>query len=205
MLKLPFPGAFMSSRRSFFVTGLCGALFGGSRTLKADAPSAVPPAGPFTVRADESHAGAPWILGGHYPVMAKVAGADTNGRYSLFQLVQPPNTGPALHIHTEQNEWFFVMSGTIGVKLGDKKIVLKAGDSLMAPKGVPHAYVTIGADDAHLLFLFDPAGDMEGHFAALSHIKRLADGRSDPEERAKAFAEHGMRMVGPPPQATEFS
>jgi quercetin dioxygenase-like cupin family protein len=165
----------------------------------------VSPAGPFTVLADEGHAGGPWILGGHYPVMAKVAGADTKGRYSIIQLTQPPNTGPALHIHTEQNEWFFVISGSIGVQLGSQKIVLNAGDSLMAPRAVPHAYVTLGTADAHLLFLFDPAGDMEGHFKALATMKRLPSGQVDPGERARAFSDHGMKMIGPPPKASEFS
>lgn len=195
----------MTSRRHFLAQGLTGSILAAVPHLEAEAPPTVPALGPFTVRADASHASGPWILGGHYPVMAKVAGADTNGRFSLIQLVQPQNSGPALHIHPEQNEWFFVISGAIGVKLGEEKIVLKAGDSLMAPKGVPHAYVTLGAQDAHLLFFFDPAGDMEGHFAALARLKRLANGQADPGERAKAFADHGMRMIGPPPQASEFA
>jgi quercetin dioxygenase-like cupin family protein len=195
----------MLDRRQVLMSALASLATPALAESDSTAPERVSAAGPFTVLANEGHAGGPWILGGHYPVMAKVAGADTGGRYSIIQLTQPPNTGPALHIHTEQNEWFFVMSGSIGVRLGDQKILLKAGDSLMAPKAVPHGYVTLGTEDAHLLFLFDPAGDMEGHFKALAATKRLPNGQADPEERARAFSDHGMKMVGPAPKASEFS
>ena len=94
----------MESRRKFLAQGMAGALsVAVTADVEAAAPAAVPAIGPFTVRAGESHGGGPWMLGGHYPVMAKVAGADTRGRFSLIQLVQPPNSGPALHIHPEQN------------------------------------------------------------------------------------------------------
>jgi mannose-6-phosphate isomerase-like protein (cupin superfamily) len=109
----------MTSRRVFIAQSITGSAF--AALPGTDAARAVPAVGPFTVRADESHAVGPWILGGHYPVVVKVAGLDTNGRFSLTQLVQPPNSGPALHVHIEQDEWFCVISGTIGVKLGEEK------------------------------------------------------------------------------------
>lgn len=195
----------MLNRRQAIFSGVACVMDASAPGATTTSPLTVPSAGPFTVRAEEGHVGSPWIIAGHYPVMSKIAGVDTGGRYSIIKLIQPPNTGPALHIHPEQNEWFFVIRGSIGVRLGEERIVLKAGDSLMAPKAVPHAYVTLGVEDAHLLFLYDPAGDMDGYFKALSQIKRLADGHADPEARTKAFSDHGMKMVGPPPQASEFA
>ena len=159
-------------RRQWMVSAL-GAAFAATLERQAEAqtsPSA--PAGPFTVRANASRGTGPWVLGGKNPVASKVSGADVDQRFSVIEVETPPGRGPEMHIHLAQNEFFFVLQGSIGIQCGTDKFVLKTGDSFMAPMGVPHAYVTLSQQPARILNIFDPAGSMEAYFEKLATIIR---------------------------------
>ncbi len=46
---------------------------------------------------------------------------------------------PPLHVHVE-DESFHVFEGTLTVYLGEEYVKLEAGETLIAPAGVPHSY-----------------------------------------------------------------
>jgi mannose-6-phosphate isomerase-like protein (cupin superfamily) len=112
--------------------------------------------------------------------------------------------GPELHIHPEQNELFYLLKGSIGLQCGSERTILKAGDSFMAPLNVPHAYVTLGAEPAHMLNVFDPAGRTEAFFADYAPLVNVA-GEPDRNKLAAVYAKHGLKVVGPPLKASSFS
>ncbi|WP_396272090.1 cupin domain-containing protein [Granulicella arctica] len=80
--------------------------------------------------------------------------SDVGGRYAIIEAHTPPGLGPELHIHPLQNELFLVLKGSIGVQCGLDRVILKVSDTFMAPASVPHAFVALGAEPAHTLFLF---------------------------------------------------
>ena len=155
-------------------------------------------AGPFVTKSGESRSGPPLTIGGHPFALTKIAGADVAGRYAAFVLNTPPGRGPELHIHLAQNEWFYLLEGTIGLQCGDQRIVLRAGDSFLAPEGVPHAYVTLGSLIARMINLFDPAGQMEAYFAAYAAIINSIEGAAQHQRVASISPAYGLRVVGPP-------
>jgi quercetin dioxygenase-like cupin family protein len=161
-------------------------------------------AGPFLVREGEGRDAEQWVIQGHDPIAAKIAGKDVAGRYAVIELQTPPGRGPALHIHPAQNEWFYVLRGSIGLQCGDQKVVLKAGDSFEAPMKVPHAYVTLGSEPARMLNIFDPAGQIEAFFAEYVRILNTP-GRPDIAALNAASEQHGMKVVGPNLHASEFA
>ena len=161
-------------------------------------------AGPFTVRADEGRAGCEWLVHGKKAFSTKVSGADVGKKYAVLEIHTPPGLGPELHIHFGQNELFYMLKGSIGLQCGSKRTILRAGDSFMAPLNVPHAYVTLGTEPAHMLNLFDPAGGMEGFFADYAPLVSVA-GEPDRVKLAEAYAKHGMKVVGPPLVASSFA
>jgi mannose-6-phosphate isomerase-like protein (cupin superfamily) len=59
-----------------------------------------------------------------------------------------PGTGPALHRHPYE-EVFLVLAGEATFTLGDETIVARAGDFLIAPPGVPHAFKSTGDVPLH--------------------------------------------------------
>ena len=67
-----------------------------------------------------------------------LAGADTGGAYCLIEASLAPGVGVPRHMHTREDESYYVLSGELEVIVGGKVFVLKAGDSLMAPRDIPH-------------------------------------------------------------------
>ncbi|CCH56476.1 cupin 2 conserved barrel domain protein [Fibrisoma limi BUZ 3] len=123
----------------------------------------------------------------------KVSGKDTDGRCVIFDTLRHEKVGPLLHAHTDCDEWFFVMDGEFKFQVGDDILRLKAGDSLLAPLGVPHAFVKTSEGTARLVIMHQPAGTMEEHFRTASQ----EPDQSLEARRARA-EKHGIRYVGPP-------
>ncbi|WP_343623631.1 cupin domain-containing protein [Roseateles puraquae] len=101
--------------------------------------------------------------------------------------------GPPLHLHPDQDEVFIVDEGEYRFQCGDEQHLLRAGDSLFLPRGVPHTFRQLSAT-GRLRFLYTPAGRMEDFFVALSQLP----GPPTPEVAHTLFADHGMAIVGPP-------
>lgn len=123
----------------------------------------------------------------------KISGKDTEGRCVIFDTIRRKKVGPALHLHTDCDEWFFVRDGEFKFRAGDKTLRLKAGDSLFVPREMPHAFVKTSEGDARLIVMHQPAVRMEEYF-------RLTSKQSDQsyEARKRTAEQHGMRFLGPP-------
>ena len=160
-------------------------------------------AGPFFASASAGRGASPWLIHGAPSMLIKVSGSDVHGRFSAIQINTPPGLGPELHVHHNQNELFYMLSGRIGLHCGTERHVLSTGDTFMAPRGVPHAYVTLGEEPAHIFNLFDPADKIESFFAEYSAILN----RNGPPDRAALANLYGrcdMQVLGPPLDATSF-
>jgi len=67
-------------------------------------------------------------------------------------LLMPHTDGPPIHYHPKQEEQFLIVKGKLDVYKNEKWITLKAGDSIVIPKGTPHSYRN--ASDGVVLFDF---------------------------------------------------
>jgi mannose-6-phosphate isomerase-like protein (cupin superfamily) len=121
----------------------------------------------------------------------KVSGRDTEGRCVIFDTIRHQKIGPGLHLHTDCDEWFFVRDGEFKVRAGGKILRLKAGDSLLIPREMPHAFVKNSDADARLIVMHPPAGKMEEFFRVVSRQK-------DQLHTIAAIGEqYGIRFLGP--------
>lgn len=146
---------------------------------------------PTVVRKDADRNGTPFrFLNGRFDL--KVAAAETNGGFTVFDTLRSERGGPPLHVHAGQDEWFFVLEGTFDIRVGSATLRLEPGDSVLGPRGIPHAFANV-TDTGRLVVLFQPAGSMEAFFHEGS-----ARGKMTPPEFAALSAEHGMTVVGPP-------
>lgn len=102
--------------------------------------------------------------------------------------------GPPRHLHLEQDEWFYPLVGTFVIEVGDERFELQPGDFLLAPRGVPHAWMHREEEPGRMLIGFEPAGRM------VSFFRRFTAGGvlPRPDEMPALMAEHGMKLVGPP-------
>jgi quercetin dioxygenase-like cupin family protein len=94
-------------------------------------------------------------------MVVKVSGEDSEGRYSLIEMVHPPNIGPALHVHPNAPEAYYVLEGEYIIQCGNKTYHSRIGDFVFIPKGTPHNYQS-GPTGGKVLVI-SPAG-LEKYF-----------------------------------------
>ncbi len=73
-------------------------------------------------------------------MLIKVSGVDSEGRYSLIEMIHPPNIGPALHMHPAAPEAYYVLEGEYLIHYDERSYQAKTGDFVFIPKGIPHNY-----------------------------------------------------------------
>ena len=96
-------------------------------------------------------------------------GAATNQKYTVMEATLPPNAGPPPHVHHREDETISVLSGEITFFLGDTTRLLRKGEFIFAPRGIPHHFKNTGTEDAILLETASPAG-IEVFFEAAGHL-----------------------------------
>ncbi|HEY7453031.1 MAG TPA: cupin domain-containing protein [Thermoleophilaceae bacterium] len=124
---------------------------------------------------------------------------------SVIESLAPHGDSPPLHVHRTEDELFHVLEGELRVRAGDAELRIGAGESLLAPKGVPHTYRVESPDCARWLVV-TTGGDFERFARELSRPAErpgLPDpqGPPTPEQQqalAEAAGRHGIELVGPP-------
>jgi len=134
------------------------------------------------------------MIWGVIPLQIKVSGKDTDGSFFVFEHAGMGKGGPPRHLHYEQDEWFYAMEGEFAFEVGDEKFTLRPGDSLFAPRMVPHVWAHVGHKPGTLLLALQPAGTFEEFFMKSCDMASPPT----PEEADRLFAAHGMKVVGPP-------
>ena len=109
-----------------------------------------------------------------------LSGADTGGKYCLLEMSLAPGIGVPRHTHTREDEAYYVLSGELEVIVEEEVFILKAGDTLMAPRDIPHQLRNSGKTENHYLLIFSPSGFEE--FLEVTAVP-APDGAVAPTER----------------------
>lgn len=96
------------------------------------------------------------IVGDVYRFLA--TGEETNGKYATFEAMVPPGSGPPPHIHSREEESFFVLEGEMTFQLGEKRFIAGEGTFLNMPVGSLHCFKNESDKVARLLISIAPAG-----------------------------------------------
>ncbi|MBD2463495.1 cupin domain-containing protein [Oscillatoria sp. FACHB-1407] len=97
-----------------------------------------------------------WVLGDLYTF--KTVSQDTNGMYSLMEMVVYPQTGSPLHIHSREDESFLVQSGEIQFQIEEQTLTATSGTFIYSPRGQRHRFANISDQPAKVLCWMTPAG-----------------------------------------------
>ena len=122
----------------------------------------------------------------------KVATHETGGGLFVAEHTHLLPGGPALHLHLYQDEWFYVMAGEVAFQLGEQRLHLHAGESVLGPRRVPHTFSSIGGAPSRVLLAFCPAGKMEQYFRDIQDPKVQAGD-------AEFMRRYDMERIGPSP------
>lgn len=132
---------------------------------------------------------------GFSSILFKVLPRETNGGLFVIEHMNLLKGGPPLHIHPHQEEYFYLISGEVRFAVGDQRIVLKAGDSVLGPRGIPHTFAAVEGKPSHMLIAFTPAGKMEEYFRATAVP-------NPPKQDAAYWRTFDVELVGPSPFAS---
>jgi quercetin dioxygenase-like cupin family protein len=96
-----------------------------------------------------------------------LSGADTGGAYCLLEVSLAPGMGVPRHTHTREDETYYVLAGELEAIVGDEAFILRVGDTLIAPRDIPHQLRNSGDAENHYLLVFSPSG-FEGFLQAMA-------------------------------------
>src|SRR5437868_8219666 len=154
--------------------------------------------GPVALHKDEGEA--LWFLG----VLAtiKASSETTDGRVAVIEHLAPQGAGSPLHVHHNEDEWFYVTEGELTFWVGGRLIEAPAGSFVYGPRGIAHTFIVTSAQ-ARFLLVTEPAG-FEGFVRTLSE-PALSLTVPPPATEPPAFAplaataaEYGIEILGPP-------
>ena len=112
-----------------------------------------------------------WL--GGMGVVFKVSGADTGGAFAVVE--HPIEAGRLVlpHVHLREDEYSYVLEGTIGARVGDHEVVAGLDQITARPRPGPDP----GGDR--------PGGGFENYFAELAAV-------GDPDRRQELAAKYGV-------------
>ena len=88
--------------------------------------------------------------------LVKVSSEDSDGTLAFFHLVAPPMSGPPRHVHSREDELFYVLEGELVFELDGERHTVRAGDTVYLRRGVVHTYQNFTTSDARLLIATTP-------------------------------------------------
>jgi mannose-6-phosphate isomerase-like protein (cupin superfamily) len=150
----------------------------------------------YSIGPGKSRRGDSILLRGRDSLSCKVSGSDTEGRTAIFEGVVSPGAGPILHLHHEQNEWWYILDGEFLFQVGDQRFRAQPGASVFGPRAVPHAFRCVSKTPGKMLLAFDPAGQIEEFFDEIA--RPGIEGGSGAHHEKDILQRFGMEAVGPP-------
>ena len=171
-------------RRSFLKTVASAVPAAGMRNFLvtqalAQAPSSPPASALHVVGNGEDYSNHPHSLG-FSSILFKVPTRDTNGGLFVMEHTHLLPGGPPLHLHYSQEQ------------VGEQRVQMHPGESVLAPRRVPHTFSSVGEKPSRLLIAFCPAGKMEQYFLD-------AELATEHAGDADFISRYEMERVGPSP------
>jgi quercetin dioxygenase-like cupin family protein len=114
---------------------------------------------------------------------------ETNGAYSMLEVVADPRNGVPMHVHDNGEEHFIILEGKALIANGNSRAEVTAGSSITIGRGVPHAWCNLSQDaPLRMLVLFSPGG--------LEELFRKNAG-TEPADMVALANKFGTRITGP--------
>lgn len=120
---------------------------------------------------------------------------ETGGAFALVDSVTEAGYGPPRHVHENEDEAFFILSGDVEFWTRDGTVLKGPGEAAFMPRGVEHAFRVAGEQPARMLTMLTPGG-FEAYFLEMGR-----NGYRIPEDMvavAGSAAGYGVTFTGPP-------
>lgn len=118
--------------------------------------------------------------------------AETNGVFSVVELVTEPGKGVSVHVHKHEDELVYVLEGELEVTLGDQKMNAGAGILALLPRGIPHGFTNIGNRPSRALVVILP-GAFDNYFVEVAAL--YSAGEPTEKENDALSTKYGIKYL----------
>ena len=121
---------------------------------------------------------------------------------AVIEALAPRGPASPLHIHRNEDEWFYVIEGELKFWVGGKVIDAPAGSFVYGPRGVPHTF-DVASPVARFLLVAEPGGleNFVRGLAVPATSRTLPPPTVQPPSLNRimaAAAQYGIEIIGPP-------
>jgi mannose-6-phosphate isomerase-like protein (cupin superfamily) len=128
---------------------------------------------------------------GDVTILIRASAETTGGSMTVLEEV-PPLVDTPLHVHEREDELFLSLDGEHVIEVGGQEHRIGPGDTVFAPRGVPHAQRRVVPGEGRLLVVTSPGG-LEGFFRELAAAD--AAGTLGPDAYAGASQRYGISWL----------
>jgi len=135
-------------------------------------------------------------------ITIKASAETTAGRVAVIEVLAPKGAGSPLHVHHNEDEWFYVTEGELTFWVGGRIIHAPTGAFVFGPRDIPHTFMVSSAQ-ARFLLVTQPGG-FEKFLRELSQPALTqappppASEPPDMELILATAAKYGIEILGPP-------
>lgn len=135
------------------------------------------------------------------PTAILASGELTHNAFGLVEhFAAEPGLGSPLHVHSREDESFYIISGEAAFILDGKWQRAGAGAFVYGPRNIPHGFKIIGEKPCHLLILAAPSG-FEQFVLDLATPLNAPPAPPDFEKLGATAARYGIQILGPLPDS----
>jgi mannose-6-phosphate isomerase-like protein (cupin superfamily) len=137
-------------------------------------------------------------------LVSQMAGAaDNNGTFDLAISKNRPGTEPPPHVHSREDEFFYLFSGEVRVYVDGEVFTVTASECMFLPRRTPHAWL-ITSEQAHMILLVVPGGFLDAINEMNAPAKRMevppdidtvTYANADLTQTIKVFEQQGIRFL----------
>lgn len=118
----------------------------------------------------------------------KIDGELTDGRFAVVHHpIAPRSLAAPLHRHRHEDEYSYVLEGTLGALLGNEVVEAGPGSWVRKPRAQWHTFWNAGDSPCRIIEVITPAG-FEDYF------RKVAEAWGDVERFAEINAEYSLDM-----------
>jgi mannose-6-phosphate isomerase-like protein (cupin superfamily) len=141
------------------------------------------------------------VVGDVYRFLA--TSEETDGRYALFEALVPPGGGPPPHIHSREEESFYILEGELALYIGEQRMAARAGVFANVPVGTLHYFRNETDKPVRLLITITPGGLEKMFFEIAQPVEPGATSAPPPTAEILArlpsiAAKYGVEIRLPP-------
>ncbi|QEH38128.1 Quercetin 2,3-dioxygenase [Aquisphaera giovannonii] len=137
-----------------------------------------------------------WVVGDRYTI--KCHGRETDGAFALIEATIPPGGGSPPHIHSREDEAFYLLEGQVDFHADGRTYPAAPGAWVTLPRGSLHHFKNTGPGPARMLIMVMPAG-LEDYFLEVGREAREGEAERAPtpqdiEKLIEAAPRYGLEL-----------